>query len=256
MITDDEISNFELFRDCLSTPLIDQSIDGATKKTRKRKGNGRKNAIKPVSAPAEREENDAAELAEFIDYIATEIFTSLPLELRLLTYSDWLNEPSLQSRYSLPLDLDATISVCTALPLSVAESFETYSLLPSTRTVPEFLNPIFNSYLTTLTKAPPPPALTKDQFSECEICDRSWIPLTYHHLIPKDSHTRVLKRGWHTEDQLQNVAWICRACHTFVHKIATNEELAKDYYTVDKLLERDDVQKFAAWVAKIRWKCK
>lgn len=55
---------------------------------------------------------------------------------------------------------------------------------------------------------------------------------------------------------LENVAWICRACHSFVHQVASNEELAKDFYTVDLLRDREDVQKFALWVGKIRWKAR
>ena len=47
---------------------------------------------------------------------------------------------------------------------------------------------------------------------------------------------------------------LCRACHSFVHRIASNEELAKDYYTVERLLARDDVQAFAKWVGGVRWK--
>lgn len=58
-----EDTNFQIFRDCVATPLIEKSSEPAKKKPR---ANGRrKTAIKPV---AQNEEcNDAAELAEFID---------------------------------------------------------------------------------------------------------------------------------------------------------------------------------------------
>lgn len=69
-------------------------------------------------------------------------------------------------------------------------------------------------------------------------------------------HAKVLKRGWHTEDQLENVAWLCRACHSFVHRIASNEELAREFYSVERLLGREDILKFAGWVGKVRWKAK
>jgi hypothetical protein len=39
-----------------------------------------------------------------------------------------------------------------------------------------------------------------------------------------------------------------------VHNTATNEELAKEYYTVDRLLEREDVKKWREWVGGVRWK--
>jgi ribosomal silencing factor RsfS len=97
-------------------------------------------------------------------------------------------------------------------------------------------------------------AQTRDTVSACEICSRDWIDLTFHHLIPRFVHVKAVKRGWHTEDQLQSGAWLCRACHSFVHHVATHEELARAYYTVEKLLEREDVRKFGAWVGKVRWK--
>lgn len=67
-------------------------------------------------------------------------------------------------------------------------------------------------------------------------------------------HAKVLKRGWHREYQLNNVAWLCRACHSLVHRVATNEELAKEYHSVELLMQRDDVEKFAGWVGRVRWK--
>jgi len=59
-----EESNFQLFRDCLSTPLIEKSTTTPAKKPRKARA-GRKNAIKPVIQA--EEPNDTEELGEFID---------------------------------------------------------------------------------------------------------------------------------------------------------------------------------------------
>lgn len=82
------------------------------------------------------------------------------------------------------------------------------------------------------------------------------MPLTFHHLIPRAVHAKVLKRGWHTEDKLEIGAWLCRACHSLVHGVAGHEELAKEWYTVEKLLEREDVMKFGEWVGRVRWKAR
>lgn len=62
-----ESSNFQLFRECLSTPLIEKSRTTPTKIKRKVKA-GRKTAIKPVAKePGDvTEQNDAEELGEFI----------------------------------------------------------------------------------------------------------------------------------------------------------------------------------------------
>jgi hypothetical protein len=38
--------------------------------------------------------------------------------------------------------------------------------------------------------------------------------------------------------------------------MATNEELAREYFTVDLIMERGDVQDWAKWVGRVRWKAK
>jgi hypothetical protein len=39
-----------------------------------------------------------------------------------------------------------------------------------------------------------------------------------------------------------------------VHRVATNEELAKEYYTVELLEDREDAQAWVKWIGKVRWK--
>ena len=99
-----------------------------------------------------------------------------------------------------------------------------------------------------------PPVWATTRTDACEICERDWIPLSYHHLIPRAVHAKVVKRGWHAEWVLGSVAWLCRACHSFVHRMASNEELAREWYTVERILEREDVRDWARWVGRIRWK--
>lgn len=55
----------------------------------------------------------------------------------------------------------------------------------------------------------PPPAWSSTRAAECEICERD-VPLTYHHLIPRATHAKALKRKWHPEALLNSVAWLCR----------------------------------------------
>lgn len=183
-----------------------------------------------------------------------EIFTNLPPSLRTLTYTSWLDTPSLQSHYSDPIPPQRIASILDPLPPSITDTLQTYALLTRHQTATDFLAPILTTYLTTILTPPPPAFQQRPLVTECEICGRSWIPLTYHHLIPRGVHAKVLKRGWHTEDQLGNVAWLCRACHSFVHRVASNEELAKEWFTVERLCERDDVRAFGEWVGKVRWK--
>lgn len=144
------------------------------------------------------------------------------------------------------------------LPLSIPDSLTTYNLINDASDVDRFLEPALTSYISSATCPPPEhtPAIAASRPEGCEICQREHLPLTYHHLIPRAVHAKVLKRGWHREWELNKVAWLCRACHSFVHKVGSNEMLAKELYSVDLLLEREDVQKWAAWVGRVRWKAR
>ena len=95
---------------------------------------------------------------------------------------------------------------------------------------------------------------------------------------PREVHAKALKKKWHPEAMLNSVAWLCRCassvfiasypssraprpgrtrpCHSTVHRVASNEELAREYYTVDRLLEREDVQKWRKYISKQRWSVK
>lgn len=182
--------------------------------------------------------------------------------MRTLSYSKFKDSPHLQERYSTPLSAPcATESLNTIPPLAI-DSLESYALLPPTSDPTDqhnFFTPLLTSYISAATS--PPPIWSTTRTAECELCGRSWIPLTYHHLIPKSTHERVRKRGWHTEDRLNSVAWLCRACHSFVHRLAGNEELAKGYYLMELIREggvegekREVVGKWIRWVGGVRWK--
>lgn len=68
MIPEEESTNFDIFKDCLSTSVISRLAPDSGKK--KRASKGRKNEIKPVAKVASAEGSvgsDAVELAEFIE---------------------------------------------------------------------------------------------------------------------------------------------------------------------------------------------
>lgn len=133
------------------------------------------------------------------------------------------------------------------------DSLTSYGLLPDESDLPHLLEAPISAYITTCVAATPD-FTPSTRATECEICDRGHLPLTYHHLIPRAVHAKAVKRGWHKEWELNKVAWLCRACHSFVHRIASNEELAKEWYSVDLLMGREDVQSWAKWMSRIRWK--
>ncbi|KAI9901199.1 hypothetical protein N3K66_003016 [Trichothecium roseum] len=277
--------NYRFFRDCISTTLV-RSTPGTLAEGRRKKQHPssssrssrrrqqqqqqdedeakRKQGHYPSAASQQaRHARDVEELADFAEYLSAEIFASLPPVLQLLTYRTWREAPeSLQSQFSLPITADA-ISSAIDLPDAVGESLATYGLVapdldnlssPSSSSSlppsPEaFLIPALTDYITPLTK--PPPCSPRSKVTECELCEREWAPLTYHHLIPRFVHDKAVKRGWHRKEDLQNVAWLCRTCHTYIHHVKTHEELARYFYTVDRLLEDEAIFKYAAWISKL-----
>ncbi|KAF2835964.1 hypothetical protein M501DRAFT_981360 [Patellaria atrata CBS 101060] len=255
MISPEEEANYDIFRDCLSN-LVMRKLAVPERSPRKKRGpKGRKAPDAPVEHVREtRQETEIADdLGDFIDYLASEIFPSLPLDLRTLSYSSIKADSALSTKYSDPFPQSTIDSILNPLPPSVTDSLISYGFLddhPSS--LSQLLAPIFIAYIEASAAAPP--VWSSTRASACEICDRDWIPLTYHHLIPRSTHERVMKRGWHKEWELEKVAWLCRACHSFVHRAVGNEELAREFYSVEKLLGREDVKGFAGWVRRVRWK--
>jgi hypothetical protein len=189
-------------------------------------------------------------------YLAEEIFNNLPAEIQDLSHSpssvDGNDNSTLVERLNLPSTWLEFEELSHAMSGSVSDTLSTYDL-PDAAVV---LSSTLPDYYSTATASPVEPRWKATRTEACQLCEREWIPLTYHHLIPRSTHAKVLKKGWHDELDLNRVAWLCAACHKFVHRVEPNEELARYWNTVERLRERDDVQKFVAWVRKIRWKKK
>ena len=83
----------------------------------------------------------------------------------------------------------------------------------------------------------------------CELCGRV-KPLTFHHLIPKAVHKRNRYKKRHTKEELQAGLDICRVCHSGLHDLLTEVELADNYNTKELLLSHEGVAKHVAWAAK------
>ncbi|KAI4922232.1 hypothetical protein J4E90_000660 [Alternaria incomplexa] len=269
----EEQSNFETFRDCLSEPVLKALAAPIEKPKPKKKRHAKKGSksgnneiVKQEVAPTvvETQETDAEDLGEFIEYLSTLIFPFLPAELRTLTHSIFKDSPTLQDLYTTPLSSSTSTALLHTIPPTAIDSLESYGLLPPTSdTIDQhnLLTPLLTTYISAVTA--PPPIWSSTRATACELCSRDWVPLTYHHLIPKAAHARVRKRGWHTEDKLNSVAWLCRACHSFVHRLAGNEELAKNFYTVELIQEggveedvekRESVEGWVKWVGGVRWR--
>ena len=263
-----ESENYGVFRECVFAVVVDKiSVAGKVKALPDRRTSNAKHAKQVKQsfssalwseAKAEHSESadslsDASDLADFSAYIAGEIFLYLPQELQTLSYRTIQDDPDVAETWSLPLTLTAIEAVCFYLPPNVDDNLVAYRLTqPPQSDLQSFMSAVLSAYAAAVTI--PPPKWINTKTTSCEICERDWVPLTYHHLIPKQVHAKVLKRGWHEEPQLNSVAWLCRACHSFVHKMASNEELAREWYTVERICQREDVQRWAQWVRRVRWK--
>jgi 5-methylcytosine-specific restriction endonuclease McrA len=82
----------------------------------------------------------------------------------------------------------------------------------------------------------------------CPICDRE-MPLTFHHLIPRTTHEKYLKKGY-TMKQLSTGVMLCRPCHSAVHKAEDEFSLAADWNTLEKILTHPDVIKWQNYAKK------
>ncbi|KAJ3293558.1 hypothetical protein HK104_004373 [Borealophlyctis nickersoniae] len=86
----------------------------------------------------------------------------------------------------------------------------------------------------------------------CELCERP-MPLTFHHLIPRATHKKLLKRGLFTKQEMcTRGVMLCRPCHSAVHRQFDHLTLALEYNSIEKLLEHEGIIKWAAYASKQR----
>lgn len=144
---------------------------------------------------------DASELDDFVDYLAEESWSVLPGVLQEATY---------QSRTEVPeadeVDLESTTS-----PM-FTDTLVSYGIVGDADDAIKLLRQVVEQYRAEA--CAPPPVWSSTRTTECEICERQ-VPLTYHHLIPRSTHDKVLKKGWHDESMLNSVAWLCRCASGF-----------------------------------------
>ncbi|KAJ3510919.1 hypothetical protein NLJ89_g4404 [Agrocybe chaxingu] len=214
-------SQFYLFKDCLARRILQYQTAG--------------------------DADDASDSAldDFATYLTTEAWPTLPSALKEATYeargSLRQSIPDVESEDALSLDSTSAAFI---------ESLVSYGIVSDDDEAFRFLRRALAEYVEQA--CAPPPVWSSTRSKECEICQQE-VPLTYHHLIPKSVHAKVLKKGWHPESMLNSVAWLCRPCHSAVHQVARCEDLARNFYTVGLLLEREDIQRWQKYAAKQRY---
>lgn len=155
------------------------------------------------------------------------------------------NEGSLFTRTALD-------NLIAPLPVSVADSLITFGVVEGQAELHAFLSQVLSDYVDSVAAQDATSTANGIKPEACELCERPWIPLTQHHLVPRAIVTKAVRRGWVDDRERSNIAWLCRACHNFVHRVASHEELARDGRTIQRLLERDDVRKWVGWIGRAR----
>lgn len=76
----------------------------------------------------------------------------------------------------------------------------------------------------------------------CKLCRRDVDKLTEHHLKPRSK----LKKG-----ERSPTIWICSACHRQIHALYSNDLLAADLDSADKLRAEPRMARFLKWIRKV-----
>lgn len=76
---------------------------------------------------------------------------------------------------------------------------------------------------------------------QCQLCLRHVRHVTRHHLVPREEGGRY-----------GPVADLCQPCHSTVHLLLSNRELARKYGTIEALREAEELQKYLHWVRRSR----
>ena len=84
----------------------------------------------------------------------------------------------------------------------------------------------------------------------CELCGRQ-KPLTFHHLIPKAVHGKKRYQKRHSKTELRSRGiHICRLCHSGIHDLISERDLADKFATREALLDHEALARHIAWVKK------
>ncbi|WP_287280544.1 hypothetical protein [Okeania sp. SIO2G5] len=83
----------------------------------------------------------------------------------------------------------------------------------------------------------------------CPFCGRE-TALTFHHLIPKKMHRRNYFKKNYSKTLLNQGVDICRPCHSGIHHRYDEMTLAKQFSSLDALMNDASLQKHFQWVAK------
>jgi len=83
----------------------------------------------------------------------------------------------------------------------------------------------------------------------CELCGREGVELTRHHLIPRTRHrNRRVRRRFSRDELTRRILLVCRPCHSQIHALLSEKELADHYHSREALLAHPGIRRFVAWI--------
>eukprot|EP00301_Raphidiophrys_heterophryoidea_P011905 c18151_g1_i1.p1 GENE.c18151_g1_i1~~c18151_g1_i1.p1 ORF type:complete len:314 (+),score=80.58 c18151_g1_i1:135-944(+) len=84
----------------------------------------------------------------------------------------------------------------------------------------------------------------------CVVCARE-MPITLHHVIPRTTHDKYRKLGY-SQELLSTTIRVCRPCHSAIHRMADEATLARDFNTLEKIMQTSRMQQWAKYAARLR----
>ena len=91
----------------------------------------------------------------------------------------------------------------------------------------------------------------KARFGPCPCCARQ-LDLSFHHLIPRKVHRRRRFARLYSKQQLAMGVYICRDCHTAIHSVYSEMELANSFCSLDLLLGDEKLARSFSWLGRQR----
>ncbi|WP_119393587.1 hypothetical protein [Salinibius halmophilus] len=84
----------------------------------------------------------------------------------------------------------------------------------------------------------------------CELCQRTGVALTRHHLIPRSLHSKKwVRKMFDRNERISSTAWLCRPCHNHIHAEISEKDMARHYHSIERLRSVDRIAEFAHWLS-------
>ncbi len=81
-----------------------------------------------------------------------------------------------------------------------------------------------------------------EQYYTCELCKRNVSFVTKHHLIP-------LEKGGKKLDT--DIIQLCQTCHSAIHALFTNRELASRFNSLDRIKNDLKIKKYLKFIKNV-----